>query len=96
MLLVDSFKVSAGVASSLFLHDLHCVPISYRIRSKVLCYAHCVIYEPFSLPLYIRSLFELNKSARLINLIIPKVRTNFGKRSLKFFGAQLWNSPPQN
>ena len=79
----------------MYLHNLHWLPISYRIRFIVVCYLHRVIYEPFSVHLYIRSLFELNERTRLINLIIPKVRTNFGKRSLKITGAQIWNSLPR-
>ena len=79
---------------TMYLHDLHWLPILFRIKFKVICYVHRVIYDPSSVPVYITSLFELNKRTRCFNLNIPKVKTNFGKRSLKFTGAQLWNSLP--
>ena len=79
------------------LKELHWLPIQSRIEFKILTMTFCALYSD-DFPQYIKELiqpYKPNRNLRSENkhLIKPvKANTSYGRRSLSFAAAELWNS----
>ena len=89
------FPLSPSTRTSSYLKQLHWLPIRQRIVFKMLLYAHRFIHQPGKLPLYLLELIKRNtmvtKSHYFYNLLVPKFRSNFGRRSFSPAVAVEWN-----
>lgn len=82
------------------LSSLHWLPVRQRIAYKVLGIVHKALHTPTA-PEYLRELFmlyeprrELRSSSDPWTLTVPRHRMQYGSRSLRIFGARLWNTLP--
>ena len=89
------FRLSPSTPTSSYLKQLHWLPIRQRIVFKILLYAHRFIHQPAKLPLYLSELMKRNtmvtRSHYFYNLLVPKFRSNFGRRSFSHAVAVEWN-----
>ena len=82
------------------LKELHWLPISFRIKFKVLLLIYKSLYN--LAPSYLSNMFHISKSnynlcsQTKITLKVPKTNSALGDRSLSFAGPRLWNSLPSN
>ena len=79
------FRLSPSTPTSSYLKQLRWLPFRQRIVFKILLYAHCFVHQPGKLPLYLLGLLKRNsvvtRSHYFYNLLNPKYRSNFGRRS---------------
>ena len=80
------------------LFDLHWLPISYRIKHKILCMVYKCLHN--EAPEYLSSLLEYKKTDYQtrtednLDLVVPKTTNSYGDRSFRVCGPKLWNSTP--
>ena len=81
------------------LKSLHCPPVEERIRYKIAVFGFKCVYG--SAPGYLQNLVELYTPRRTLRssrdkltLSIPKVRTLYDERSLRYHCAVEWNTLP--
>ena len=74
------------------LKELHWLPISYRIKFKVLL----LVYKCLNGlgPDYLMSLFKFASATHTIQLIEPRIFSQYGERSFHRVGPKMWNELP--
>jgi hypothetical protein len=82
------------------LSQLHWLPLKQRIAYKILSQVHSALHSS-SAPRYLCDQFTIYQPGRSLrsssdqwSLVIPRARLQYGSRSLRVFGARLWNSLP--
>ena len=89
------FQLASSTPTSSYLRQLHWLPISQRSVFKILLYAHRFVHQPGKLPLYLSELMIRNtmvtRSQYFYNLLVPKFRSSFGRRSFSHAVAVEWN-----
>ena len=87
------FRLSPSTPT-LYLKQLHWMPIRQRIVFKILLYAHR-FYQPGKLRLYLSELMKRNtmvtRSQYFYNLLVPNLHSNFGRPSFFHTVAVEWN-----
>jgi hypothetical protein len=82
------------------LKELHWLPTEYRPRFKVLLLTYKALHG--LAPVYISDMIEQYQPTRSLRssqrslLVVPRVRTAYGKRSFRYASATLWNELPEN
>ena len=80
------------------LKDLHWLPVNYRIKFKILCFAYKC--RTGTAPPYISELLVEHQPARTLrsasseNFKIPKTRTHTGSQAFSYTAPKLWNDLP--
>ena len=80
------------------LRELHWLPVEFRIKFKVLCFAYGC--KTGTAPPYITELVKEYQPVRTLrsssheNLEVPKVHTLLGHRAFSYNAPKLWNSLP--
>ena len=65
---------------------------------KILCIGHKMVYNPFSLPIFLRSIYRNKIDSNLRNnkdFIVPYHRLTIGQNSLDHRVAVVWNKLPK-
>ena len=82
------------------LSNLHWLPLKQRIAYKILSQVHNVLHL-LSAPRYLCDQFTIYQPGRSLrsstdqwSLVVPRARLQYGSRSLRVFGAKLWNTLP--
>ena len=92
-----SFTKSGFTSSRGLLKKLHWLPIEQRIKFKACCIMFRVFHNwncpDYLLELFTKNIASVNPSRRK-KFVVPKCRTELGKRSFSYQGAVLWNSLP--
>ena len=74
------------------LKELHWLPISYRIKFKVLLLVYKCINGMG--PVYLTSMFKFANFTHNIQLIEPRILSQYGERSFQKAGPKMWNELP--
>ena len=80
------------------LKDLHWLPVEYRIKFKILCFAYNC--KNGAAPEYISELLENYQPSRHLrsssadNLTIPNIKSSFGSKAFSYNAPKLWNDLP--
>jgi hypothetical protein len=80
------------------LQSLHWLPVAQRIKFKVLSLTFKSLHGESAE--YLRDLLHEHvpsrdlRSARKLNLVVPKTKLNYGKRSFSYAAPILWNNLP--
>ena len=74
------------------LKELHWLPISYRIKFKVIL----LVYKCLNGmgPDYLSSMFNFASTTHTIHLAEPRIYSQYGERSFQRAGPKLWNGLP--
>jgi len=78
--------------------SLHWLPIEYRPKYKVLLHTYKALHDLS--PVYISEMVQRYHPSRALRstgqnlLMVPKVRTSYGKRSFRSAAPALWNDLP--
>ena len=85
-------------SSTPLLHQLHWLPIDYRIRYKISTLTYKILQQPAYLqPLLSRYIPSRSlRSGEQMQLIIPRTNTGIGARSFSVAAPTIWNSLPLN
>jgi len=83
------------------LRQLHWLPVKQRVAHKTLTLVQKSLHADTA-PQYMRDLCTIYQPTRTLRssadqwkLVVPRAKNNFGARSFKTLGAQLWNNLPQ-
>ena len=80
------------------LQNLHWLPVSYRIRFKILILVYKSLHN--MAPLYLTEMFHYKQTSYRLRsqnhliLYVPKSKLTYGDRSLQISGSKLWNDLP--
>ena len=80
------------------LHELHWIPVKYRIMYKILLLVYKCLHD--SAPIYLQELIKTYKPTRNLRsstrsrLTCSSTSTQYGRRSFSVAASELWNSLP--
>ena len=74
------------------LHELHWLPVKYRIIYKILLLTYKCLHGMG--PIYLQELLKEYKPVRQLRLITSITSTQYGQRSFSAAASELWNDLP--
>ena len=94
------YAANSDHVTPLFL-QLHWLPLSCRIRFKILCIMYKV-FNSYNVPSYISDIFTLQSATSgrpyrvqyLNSFYVPRILSKYGERSILYTGPKLWNDLP--
>ena len=84
--LYHRYEMTEGIFTPL----IGLIPIKARIEFKLSCLVHIALKT--HKPHYLKQALSLTRT----RIFVPRVRTNFGKRSFSYSGPSIYNSLPRN
>lgn len=75
-------------------NSLHILNITQLQQYNTLLLIYNIINNLIILETFVPLVAQGTRSSNTGNLLLPKINTNYGKHTLQFNGAQLWNSLP--